>query len=68
MKQIKKPHQKLDEHGVGVAHNAYLLACTVSNLCAAMPAITRHPILKKRTTDPHIGCRFSVALGLRTLT
>lgn len=117
-RQTHQPKQKLDEHCIGVAHNAYLLATIIPKLRAAMPAITRHPSLKKRTTDPNfrwqnkaydsavsireqtqnqgffgvnmastgkgktfanarimyglsdsqIGCRFSVALGLRTLT
>ncbi|WP_261817606.1 type I-F CRISPR-associated helicase Cas3f [Vibrio gallicus] len=110
--------QKLDEHCVGVAHNAYLLAKVLPSLRSALPTLIRHPILKKRVIDPkfrwqnrayevlageknraqeqglfavlasstgtgktiagakmayalgdqHQGCRFSVALGLRTLT
>ncbi|MEZ8147732.1 type I-F CRISPR-associated helicase Cas3f [Enterovibrio norvegicus] len=117
-RQTRKPKQKLDEHCIGVAHNAYLLATIIPKLRGAMPAITRHPSLKKRTTDPRfrwqnnaydaavsvreqtqnqgffgvnmastgkgktfanarimyglsepqMGCRFSVALGLRALT
>ncbi|WP_150148184.1 type I-F CRISPR-associated helicase Cas3f [Candidatus Enterovibrio escicola] len=117
-RQTRQPKQKLDEHCIGVAHNAYLLAAIIPKLRGVMPAITRHPSLKKRTTDPRfrwqnhaydravsvrkqtqsqgffgvnmastgkgktfanaqimyglsdpqMGCRFSVALGLRTLT
>lgn len=110
--------QKLDEHCVGVAHNAYLLAKILPRLRASMPAITDHKGFKRRSTNtkfrwqdqafdsayaiadktetqgffgvniastgkgktfanarimyalanPDLGCRFSVALGLRTLT
>lgn len=110
--------QKLDEHCVGVAHHAYLLAKVLPHLRAALPTLLRHPLLKKRVTHPKFrwqnrayeclsgekyraqsqglfavlasstgtgktiagakmayaladqdqGCRFSVALGLRTLT
>lgn len=114
-KQLK---QKLDEHCVGVGHNAYRLAKVIPNLRTALPTILRHPMLKKRVSHPKFrwqnrayealsgvkqasqeqglfavlasstgtgktiasakmayalgdqqqGCRFSVALGLRTLT
>lgn len=110
--------QHLDEHCIGVAHNAYLLARTIPNLKTTMPAITNHKGFKRRSkiakfrwqdkaydcaysvaqqtknqgffginmastgqgktfanarimyglSDPNLGCRFSVALGLRTLT
>ncbi|WP_087018361.1 type I-F CRISPR-associated helicase Cas3f [Thaumasiovibrio subtropicus] len=117
-RQTRQLKQKLDEHCVGVAHNAYLLAKVLPNLRGALPTLIRHPILKKRVSQPkfrwqnrafetlvgersraaaqglfavlasstgtgkticgakmayalgdlHQGCRFSVALGLRTLT
>ena len=113
-----QPKQKLDEHCVGVAHNAYILARIIPKLRGAMPAITNHKGFKRRSkiskfrwqdkaydcalslaeqsaqqgffgvnmastgqgktfgnarimyalANPTIGCRFSVALGLRTLT
>ncbi len=117
-RKTKQPKQKLDEHCVGVAHNAWLLTRVLPNLRGALPAIARHAGLRERTTIPHFrwqnrayelaasireqtftqgffgvnmastgrgktfanakimygladpqtGCRFSVALGLRTLT
>ncbi|WP_340642374.1 type I-F CRISPR-associated helicase Cas3f [Photobacterium damselae] len=113
-----KIKQKLDEHCIGVAHNAYILARTLPRLRSVMPAITQHKGFKRRCknakfrwqdkaydcayaiaelseqhgffgvnmastgkgktfanarimyglSNPKLGCRFSVALGLRTLT
>ena len=113
-----KKKQKLDEHNIGVAHNAYRLALGLPKLRQSLPSITRHRAFKKRSqnvrfrwqdkafdlacasrsvteqqgffgvnmastgcgktfanarimyglADPKNGCRFSVALGLRTLT
>ncbi|WP_114417354.1 type I-F CRISPR-associated helicase Cas3f [Marinospirillum perlucidum] len=110
--------QKLDEHNLGVAHQAYLLARRLPDLSRQLPAITRVKALKKRVTisrfrwqdkaydlarslgprsekqgffgvnlastgcgktfanarimyglaNEQRGCRFNVALGLRTLT
>lgn len=110
--------QKLDEHNVGVGHNAVLLAKNLPKLRQTLPAITRHKGFKQRSKDERfrwqdrafdlaqgiarrtdgqgffgvnmastgcgktfanarimygladekLGCRFSVALGLRTLT
>lgn len=117
-KITKKTKQHLDEHCIGVAHNAYLLALTLPKLRQSMPAITQHKAFKRRSkndkfrwqdkaydcayniaeqsqeqgffginmastgkgktfanaricyalSNPQLGCRFSVALGLRTLT
>lgn len=110
--------QVLDEHNIGVGHNAYLLAKSLPKLRTHLPAITRHKGFKQRSQNPvfrwqdkafdlaravahrsqkqgffgvnmastgcgktfanarimygladeKLGCRFSVALGLRTLT
>lgn len=110
--------QRLDEHNIGVAQNALLLARSLPHLRQTLPAITRHKGFKKRSeqekyrwqdraweatcalrerafkqgffgvnmastgcgktfanarimyalADEKQGCRFSVALGLRTLT
>ena len=110
--------QKLDEHNVGVGHNAVLLAKSLPKLRQSLPAITRHKGFKQRSkdekyrwqdkaydlavgiskrteqqgffgvnmastgcgktfanarimyglADEKLGCRFNVALGLRTLT
>ncbi|MFG1173694.1 type I-F CRISPR-associated helicase Cas3f [Erwiniaceae bacterium CAU 1747] len=110
--------QRLDEHNIGVAQNALLLARSLPHLRKILPAITRHKGFKKRSekqayrwqdrafdatcalrerafkqgffginmastgcgktlanarimyalADEQQGCRFSVALGLRTLT
>lgn len=110
--------QKLDEHCIGVAHNAYLMGVRLGKLRQFLPAISRHKGFKKRTKSARFqwqnkaydlacgirkqstnqgffginmastgcgktfangrimyglaneqeGCRFSVALGLRTLT
>ncbi|MDC5842323.1 type I-F CRISPR-associated helicase Cas3f [Vibrio europaeus] len=117
-KETKQLKQKLDEHCIGVAHNAYILARTLPKLRSVMPAITNHKGFKRRSkikkfrwqdkaydcaysmaeqteqqgffginmastgqgktfanarimyglANPQLGCRFSVALGLRTLT
>ncbi|WP_419208192.1 type I-F CRISPR-associated helicase Cas3f (plasmid) [Photobacterium leiognathi subsp. mandapamensis] len=117
-RKTKKIKQKLDEHCIGVAHNAYILARTLPRLRSVMPAITQHKGFKRRSknakfrwqdkaydcayaiaeqseqqgffgvnmastgkgktfanarimyglSNPKLGCRFSVALGLRTLT
>lgn len=114
----KELKQKLDEHLVGVGHNAILMANGLPVLRRTLPAITRHKGFKKRSENPdfrwqdtayelacgirersaehgffgvnmastgcgktfangrimygladeRIGCRFSIALGLRTLT
>ncbi|WP_127958199.1 type I-F CRISPR-associated helicase Cas3f [Serratia microhaemolytica] len=110
--------QALDEHNIGVGHNAYLLAKSLPQIRRHLPAITRHKGFKQRSqmaafrwqdkafdlaksvasrsqqqgffgvnmastgcgktfanarimyalSDEKLGCRFSVALGLRTLT
>ncbi|QGU88880.1 type I-F CRISPR-associated helicase Cas3f [Erwinia sorbitola] len=110
--------QRLDEHNIGVAQNALLLARSLPQLRKTLPAITRHKGFKKRSendkyrwqdkawqttcalrerafkqgffgvnmastgcgktlanarimyalADEQQGCRFSIALGLRTLT
>lgn len=117
-RKTRLPHQKLDEHNVGVGHNGLILARILPNIRAELPSISRHRALKKRSTirrflwqnkafdlarsvsersrdqgffginmastgcgktwanarvmyglsDERLGCRFSVALGLRTLT
>lgn len=117
-RKTKKMKQKLDEHLVGVGHNAVLLAKGLPALRQSLPAITRHKGFKKRSENPYFrwqdkaydlargirersvehgffgvnmastgcgktfangrimyglanektGCRFSIALGLRTLT
>ncbi|MEE2025483.1 type I-F CRISPR-associated helicase Cas3f [Alkalimonas mucilaginosa] len=117
-RQTRALKQKLDEHNVGVSHNAYLLARSLPTLKNTLPAITRHKGFKQRAkqdkfrwqdkaydlacsvrdssvsqgffginmastgkgktfanarimyglADEKLGCRFSVALGLRTLT
>ncbi len=117
-RETGKPKQKLDEHTIGVGHNAVLLAKRLPALRQSLPAISRMKVLKKRVTDARfrwqdkaydlatsistrsdndgffgvnmastgcgktfanarimyglsnerLGCRFSVALGLRTLT
>ena len=114
----KDVKQKLDEHNVGVGHNAVLLAKNLPKLRQTLPAITRHKGFKQRSkdekyrwqdksyelavgirarteeqgffgvnvastgcgktfanarimyglADEKLGCRFNVALGLRTLT
>ena len=117
-RETKKPKQKLDEHTIGVGHNAVLLAKRLPSLRKSLPAISRLKVLKKRVADSRfrwqdkaydlahsisnrtedqgffginmastgcgktfanarimygisnerLGCRFNVALGLRTLT
>lgn len=42
--------QKLDEHNLGVAHHAYLLARRLPDLSKQLPAITRVKALSKRVT------------------
>jgi CRISPR-associated endonuclease/helicase Cas3 len=114
----KKFKQKLDEHNIGVGHNAFLLSKLLPKIRFSLPAITRHKGFKKRSikaefrwqdkaydlarsiredsnkygffgvnmastgcgktfangrimyglSDEKIGCRISIALGLRTLT
>ncbi|MBT1062641.1 type I-F CRISPR-associated helicase Cas3 [Bowmanella sp. Y26] len=116
--KTKALKQKLDEHNIGVSHNAYLLARSLPTLKNTLPAITRHKGFKQRAkldkfrwqdkaydlacsvressvsqgffginmastgkgktfanarimyglANEKLGCRFSVALGLRTLT
>ncbi|WP_155020398.1 type I-F CRISPR-associated helicase Cas3f [Enterobacter roggenkampii] len=110
--------QRLDEHNVGVAHQALLMGRSLPALRRSLPAIARHKTFRERAKEPrfhwqnkawdvasslrekstgqgffginmastgcgktfanarimyalsdeHEGCRFSVALGLRTLT
>lgn len=117
-RKTKALKQKLDEHNVGVGHNALLLAKSLPKLRQTLPAITRHKGFKQRSqsdkfrwqdkayelacglkersrhqgffgvnmastgcgktfanarimyglADEILGCRFNVALGLRTLT
>ncbi|MEE9333228.1 MAG: type I-F CRISPR-associated helicase Cas3f [Granulosicoccaceae bacterium] len=116
--QKREIKQKLDEHNIGVAHNAYLLGKNMPELRRSLPSIGRHKRFKQRSTDARFrwqdkayelassvsqrsssqgffgvsmastgcgktfanarimyglageksGCRFNVALGLRTLT
>ena len=117
-RETGKPKQKLDEHTIGVGHNALLLAKRLPSLRRNLPAISQMKLLKKRVADSRfrwqdktydlatsiasrseklgffginmastgcgktfanarimyglsndsLGCRFNVALGLRTLT
>lgn len=110
--------QKLDEHNIGVANNAYLFASSLPRLKQNLPALSRVRLLESQTNisrftwqnkayslakelsevskkqgffgvnmastgtgktianarvmhglaDPMLGSRFSIALGLRTLT
>lgn len=110
--------QKLDEHNIGVAHNAFLFAKNLPALKYTLPALVQHRLFSQRAkdrkyqwqdkafqtsnefaktsekhgffginmastgcgktmanarimyalADEREGCRFSVALGLRTLT
>lgn len=116
--KTRQRKQQLDEHNVGVSHNAFLLAKSLPKLRRTLPAITRHKDFKRRSqndkfrwqdktydlacgirdrakehgffgvnmastgcgktfanarimyglADEKLGCRFSIALGLRTLT
>lgn len=116
--QSRELKQKLDEHNIGVGHNAFLLAKSLPKLRQSLPSITGHEGFKQCSTtekyrwqdkawelaeavaersrqqgffgvnmastgcgktfanarvmyglaDESEGCRFSVALGLRTLT
>ncbi|WP_203564255.1 CRISPR-associated endonuclease Cas3'' [Deefgea sp. CFH1-16] len=43
--------QKLDEHNIGVGHNAVLLAKSLPKLRQTLPAITRHKGFKQRATN-----------------
>lgn len=117
-RETRQLKQKLDEHNIGVGHNAVLMAKRLPSLRKQLPAITRLKALKKRVTisrfrwqdkaydlsrsvsersrqqgffginmastgcgktfanarimyglaNEREGCRFNVALGLRTLT
>lgn len=117
-RETRQPKQRLDEHNIGVGHNAVLMAKRLPGLRKNLPAITRLKALKKRVTvsrfrwqdkaydlaksvsqrseqngffgvnmastgcgktfanarimyglaNERLGCRFNVALGLRTLT
>ncbi|HET8802568.1 MAG TPA: type I-F CRISPR-associated helicase Cas3f [Marinobacter sp.] len=117
-RETRQPKQKLDEHNIGVGHNAVLMARRLPGLRKNLPAVTRLKALKKRVTvsrfrwqdkaydlaislsqrseqqgffgvnmastgcgktfanarimyglaNERTGCRFNVALGLRTLT
>lgn len=117
-RETGQPKQQLDEHNVGVGHNAYLFAKRLPGLRKSLPALSRMKVLKQRVSIPRFswqnkayelaraladksqqqgffginmastgcgktfanarimyglsnertGCRFSVALGLRTLT
>ncbi len=116
--KTRQKKQQLDEHVIGVSHNAFLLAAGLPRLRQTLPAITRHKDFKSRSqndqfrwqdkayelacgirdrtheygffginmastgcgktfanarimyglADEKLGCRFSIALGLRTLT
>lgn len=50
-RETKKPKQKLDEHTIGVGHNAVLLAKRLPALRQTLPAISRLKVLKKRVAD-----------------
>ncbi|WP_395313897.1 type I-F CRISPR-associated helicase Cas3f [Enterobacter sp. ECC-219] len=117
-RQSRQLKQKLDEHNVGVAHQALLMGRSLPALRRSLPAIARHKTFRERAkekrfhwqndawnvasslreksaeqgffginmastgcgktfanvrimyalADEQAGCRFSVALGLRTLT
>ncbi len=117
-RQTRETKQKLDEHNIGVAHNAYLLAKGLSSLRRSLPSLARVKGLESKTSierfrwqnqafdlatslkscvreqgffgvnmastgcgktlanarimyalaDARLGCRVSIALGLRTLT
>jgi CRISPR-associated endonuclease/helicase Cas3 len=117
-RQTRERKQKLDEHNIGVAHNAYLLAKGLSSLRRSLPSLARVKGLESKASverfrwqnqafdlaaslksrvqeqgffgtnmastgcgktlanarimyalaDLRLGCRVSIALGLRTLT
>src|SRR5690606_36879045 len=47
-RKTKALKQKLDEHNIGVSHNAYLLARSLPTLKNTLPAITLHKGFKQR--------------------
>lgn len=63
-----KQKQKLDEHNIGVAQNALLLARSLPNLRKSLPAITRHKGFKKRSEQQKYRWQdraYDAALALR---
>lgn len=44
--------QKLDEHLVGVAHHAFLIGRSLSQMRDSLPAIVHHKGFRKRTSNP----------------
>ncbi|MCL1486854.1 MAG: hypothetical protein MH186_02305 [Marinobacter sp.] len=49
-RETRQLKQKLDEHNIGVGHNAVLMAKRLPSLRKQLPAITRLKALKKRVT------------------
>jgi len=47
--------QELDEHNIGVAKSAFLIAKMIPRLRDSLPSITRHKGVKKRSSDSRFG-------------
>ncbi len=63
--------QKLDEHNIGVARNAFLIAKSIPKLRETLPSITRHKGFKKRSNDTRFAWQdnaFDLAYSLRDLS
>lgn len=66
-----KPKQKLDEHNVGVGHNALLLGRTLPWVRRSLASIARHKEMRKRATDAGFYWQnqaWDVAAALRELS
>ena len=60
--------QKLDEHNIGVALNAYFIAKNIPKLRESLPSISRHKGFKKRSQDNKFSWQdkaFDLAYGLK---
>ena len=63
--------QKLDEHNIGVALNAYLIAKTLPKLRESLPSISRHKAFKRRCKESKFSWQdkaFDLAYNLKDLS
>ena len=70
-RETRSVKQKLDEHVVGVALNASVIAKTLPHLRKTLPSITRHRGFRKRSRDPRFRWQdkaYEMACGIRNRT
>ncbi|HQB40044.1 MAG TPA: HD domain-containing protein, partial [Deltaproteobacteria bacterium] len=67
----KHRKQRLDEHNIGVSHNAYLLATSLPKILKTLPSITNHKDFKRHSQNEKYRWQdksYELACGIREIS